>query len=522
MKKRKAPSKKNKQEQVAVEALRKHQRRLLDHEGVTSVGVGYRIKDGKRTDEIVIQCSVEEKLAPEELSRQRIPALPTQIEAADGSMIGVDVVERNFRPSFVVQDEPADQAEASFHDQRRAHCDPMRPGISVSNVRGTAGTIAAFVYDRTTGEPLILSNWHVLHGPTGILGDPIVQPGPFDDPQIDGNGCGTLLRSHLGMAGDCAIARIDGRRFQPEVLELERAPKRLADPELDDLVVKSGRTTGVTFGIVSRVDVVVKINYGGSIGVQEIGGFEIRPNPAKAPENGEISLGGDSGSLWLTDSAAASADSDVAIGLHFAGETDPSPDAEHAIACKLSSVFDKLNVSLQPSPEHVVSEEDLLQEIMQRIAVLESNLARQGGQQPCRCTANATQAPGEATAAGAEASLPIYGNWCGPGHGGGPTVDAVDAACKQHDECYDRRGYFDCDCNRTLLNQIDGLLGSRRINGRARTAAAAIRAYFSVSPCVRHTNIGGRSIPLPDLPLPPLPTPRVPNVGRSIRRTFGF
>ena len=43
-----------------------------------------------------------------------------------------------------------------------------------------------------------------------------------------------------------------------------------------------------------------------------------------------------------------------------------------------------------------------------------------------------------------QVSIPIYGNWCGPGHGGGPAIDAVDAVCRAHDQCYGSRGYFNC------------------------------------------------------------------------------
>lgn len=34
-------------------------------------------------------------------------------------------------------------------------------------------------------------------------------------------------------------------------------------------------------------------------------------------------------------------------------------------------------------------------------------------------------------------SLRIYGNWCGPGYGGGLCVDAIDRACRAHDLAYD-------------------------------------------------------------------------------------
>lgn len=33
-------------------------------------------------------------------------------------------------------------------------------------------------------------------------------------------------------------------------------------------------------------------------------------------------------------------------------------------------------------------------------------------------------------------SLRIYGNWCGPGYGGGPCLDEIDCACRAHDLAY--------------------------------------------------------------------------------------
>ena len=219
------------------------------------------------------------------------------------------------------------------------------PVISISHIDGSAGTFGALVYDAMTGTPYILSNWHVLHGPTGALGDNIVQPGPHDDGNVVTNVMGRLVRSHLGVAGDCAVCSIIGRRVDDQILESDVVPKRVATVNIGDKVVKSGRTTGVTHGIVRRVGVVVNINYGGRTGVQAIGGFEIGVNPQKPPSRGEVSMGGDSGSLWLIDIDGA--DKDVAVGLHFAGETDPNPAAEHAMACAIHSVFQKLQISFQ-------------------------------------------------------------------------------------------------------------------------------------------------------------------------------
>ncbi|MDQ0938301.1 hypothetical protein [Streptomyces sp. V1I1] len=73
---------------------------------------------------------------------------------------------------------------------------------------GLGRTLGCVVFDKMDGTPYVLSNWHVLHGPDGELGDDVVEPGPHDDNRIAQNRLGTLKRSHLGMAGDCSRARV--------------------------------------------------------------------------------------------------------------------------------------------------------------------------------------------------------------------------------------------------------------------------------------------------------------------------
>src|SRR5262249_27912701 len=156
-----------------------------------------------------------------------------------------------------------------------------------------------------------------LNGPKGIIGDEIVQPGKHDDNRVDRNVVGRLVRSHLGVAGDCAIASIEQRGLSPTILDLDVAVSRIGEAELGDLVVKSGRTTEVTHGVVKRIHTVAKINYD-EAGDQEIGCFEIGPDPKRPAADGQISMGGDSGSVWLL--AEGGKPSDMMLGLHFAGE----------------------------------------------------------------------------------------------------------------------------------------------------------------------------------------------------------
>ncbi|PMD89873.1 endonuclease [Siphonobacter sp. BAB-5405] len=234
------------------------------------------------------------------------------------------------------------------------HLDPIVPGISVSHHQLSAGTLGCIVYGRTDGTPYVLSNWHILQGPLGQLGDTIVQPGPHDDNRIERNRLGRLVRSHLGAAGDCAIASIETRNFDASVFELDVVPNQLGEPELGDTVVKSGRTSGVTHGIVTRVHTMAKINYGFPIGEQSIGGFEISLDPDHLPMGGELSQAGDSGSIWLFKTAEGQP-SMIMAGLHFAGESSGSPE-QYALACYPRSVFEKLDISLVP-PQHALPPE---------------------------------------------------------------------------------------------------------------------------------------------------------------------
>ena len=53
-------------------------------------------------------------------------------------------------------------------------------------------------------------------------------------------------------------------------------------------------------------------------------------------------MGGDSGSVWLNEG------NNRAIGLHFAGETNPAPASENAICSPIGPIATELNFSFLP------------------------------------------------------------------------------------------------------------------------------------------------------------------------------
>jgi hypothetical protein len=84
-------------------------------------------------------------------------------------------------------------------------------------------------------------------------------------------------------------------------------------------------------------------------------------------------------------------------------------------------------------------------------------------------------------------SIPVYGNWCGPGFGGpNPPIDAVDQVCCRHDKCFDDRGFDDCSCNRDLLARMPAAITSSGVSAAGRAAGVGIIAALSLAPCLCH------------------------------------
>lgn len=333
---------------VSMEELRAFVRSEAIHylasRNINSVGIGHKISERVPGGALCIQFTVDQKAAPERLESLGSRLIPPHF-VVGGKIVPSDVLERRYSPSWRIVTEAAMRKE-----DRKIRQEMLTPGISVAHHSGSAGTIGAIVFDRLSGTPFLLSNWHVLQmqadDTEGQLNDEIVQPGPFDDNRVAENVVGRLVRSHLGFAGDCAVASIEGRGFRPDILGLKIAPKRVGRAELGDLVVKSGRTTQITRGVVVRVDVQTKMTYGTRVEI--VGGFEI--GPLRKGSRDEISMGGDSGSAWLAVDPKTKTPLDVLLGLHFAGEASDD-DPEFGLACAAHSVLEKLDVVLVPPSE---------------------------------------------------------------------------------------------------------------------------------------------------------------------------
>jgi hypothetical protein len=188
---------------------------------------------------------------------------------------------------------------------------PLRGGVEIFNPRvDEAGTLSFIAQDAGGGpERWLVSCYHVLVGGPGtqpIEGEPVFQPSDGTEPAA----LTDAARAHVFL--DCAAAKLaPGVAGIGEILGIGRLAFP-ANPEPGMRVIKSGAATGVTEGLIESVegdDVVI----------------------AHAPDfdpNYELSLPGDSGSLWLRREDHAP----VAMHLSEAGGPLPRVAARRILA----------------------------------------------------------------------------------------------------------------------------------------------------------------------------------------------
>jgi hypothetical protein len=322
-------------------ALKNHRAQLHQRANVVATGVGYKITGGQKTDTLSLVCSVTKKV-----NASQIPAadlVPTNLDGLPTDVLETGVIRALQSPT--------------------ARYRPAPGGVSIGHRSITAGTLGCLV--KKNGQIVILSNNHVLANSNAAeIGDPILQPGPYDGGRfpedhiadleqfipinITGvpsecsiatavanflNGIAKLLGSSAQLQAieqqatanlvDAAIARpLNPNDVKDEILQIG-AIQGTAEGELGMAVKKSGRTTGYTTGEIQQVDVTANVQYGEG----KIAQFTDQLMA------GPMSQGGDSGSAVLDDNNRL-------VGLLFAGSDSTT------IMNRIQNVFSELGVSL--------------------------------------------------------------------------------------------------------------------------------------------------------------------------------
>lgn len=311
--------------------LYRYTKKILPLKHVVGIGYGKKVKKGKKTNEDSIVVMVEKKVPEKQLSRKDI--IPPELE--------------DFKTD--VQETGKLQL---LKNNRNKKLRPAPGGVSIGHYKISAGTLGAIVKDKKTGEPLILSNNHVLanitngHDGRSKKGDPILQPGSYDNGDEKNDVIGHLERfiplkpnktlfNPVFNTVDCAVAKpVNKNAVDNTILGIGKI-KGTKEPEADMKIIKSGRTTGVTEGNVKAIDSIVNV----SISEDEEALFkdQIVTSP--------MSQAGDSGSLILDTE-------NNAVGLLFAGSN------KSTVCNKITNVMKELNIDFFEETNEENNEED--------------------------------------------------------------------------------------------------------------------------------------------------------------------
>jgi hypothetical protein len=217
---------------------------------------------------------------------------------------------------------------------RSFHLEP--PEVETAGDYVFTGTLGCIVRDRASGAHMMLSNFHVMCvDDTWAAGDDMAQPSLVDTGQCPRDRVGDLQRAQLNQDVDAAVASIDARPYDCEIVGIGPVPGTAA-AAVDMQVRKRGRTTDLTNGRITSIDYTTTVDYGDGLGA-----VTLRNQIRIVPDGGSAFFGkkGDSGSVVVDG------DSNV-VGLYFAGNTTGTV----GVANPIQRVLDALNVDVCVKP----------------------------------------------------------------------------------------------------------------------------------------------------------------------------
>lgn len=286
------------------------EKRFMPYANVVGVGLGHKISNGTASTTPSVMVLVSQKL-PESMldSSDKVSAtvdnVPTDVLEVGHLFAGGGRVASG--------DAIAAPLRAVDAQNLTTRVRPVRPGYSVGHPKITAGTIGAGCYDLNPlpGKPpryYILSNNHVLaNSNDAAIGDPILQPGPFDGGG-PADAIGRLARFiPINFDGTCnsvdaAIAEVPFDTIDRDIYWNGYPTTAAVAAQVGMLVKKTGRTTNFTTGRVTAIGATVNVGYGGG----KVAKF------CNQIITTDMSAGGDSGSLVLDWTNRP-------VGLLFAG-----------------------------------------------------------------------------------------------------------------------------------------------------------------------------------------------------------
>lgn len=222
---------------------------------------------------------------------------------------------------------------AAIYAERTSRIRPALGGISLGHPQVSAGTLGCAAVDPLINELYGLSNNHVIaldwgteH--VGVKGDSTLQPGPYDGGVDPMDKIGELDRWIPVQEAENNL--VDIAAFKPlpnnlsDAIEEIGKPSESIDPVVGMRIVKSGRTSGITYGEIIDVNATITVSGWGEVTFVD----QITMTKMLDP--------GDSGS-WI-----GHLDTYRTVGIGHAGSPDIS------VACKAKRVEELMGLQIIP------------------------------------------------------------------------------------------------------------------------------------------------------------------------------
>ncbi len=320
--------------QRIIELKKLVEKEILSREGVTGIDVGYKYRNGEKTNKLCIRIFVKKKIE----NMKSGDVLPKEIGGVKTDIIEEEftVASRNFDPNTRPDYFNYDTIMGGMRVQ-------IFSGDERSFNPGTAGMV---VKDKMTNQPLMLTNWHVI-----AVGGVIYNNSNVHQPEMKyridefgltdttGNVIGNVERSKLDsgnvfMDAGC-IRLIPGKRpISNQIAKIGEVSgiRELTEFDNDLSVSKKGATTSLTHGFIDGVSSTIKINYAGVGSMNVAGAYRINTDENI---NGMFADTGDSGSVVVDDENRV-------VGLLFAANSRNGT----ALIIPIKNVFDTLDITL--------------------------------------------------------------------------------------------------------------------------------------------------------------------------------
>jgi hypothetical protein len=292
---------------------------ILSKPGVTGIAIGHKIKGDKIQKELCIIVYVEKKIPRKKLSADQIIDIPGVL---------FDIQEAGPMVAQLLRVKPIDVTAKNSNTYN-----PLIGGAEIGATGDSyVGTLGAVVYNHSNGNLVGLTNYHVAAGTSATpVGRNISQPG-----NSAANIIGSCIRATRGNVQtgsiDAAVIMINNRQATPLQIDGIGSILGMAQPQLQWGVIKRGRTTDITTGIISS------LNWTGYVKDEADGSNILFSNQifiSPAPGVPAADLAGDSGAIWLANPGHA------AVGLNFAG------DGTNAIANPIFAVVETMGIQFE-------------------------------------------------------------------------------------------------------------------------------------------------------------------------------